>query len=67
MIKQFLTDCMVKCMLNPNNKEFYIKNLNKDNIEKLFLKMNNIEFEEIFSKAFDIANAILNTSLEDIF
>ena len=60
-IDSVLVDLMVSCMLNPDNKEFYIGNLSMNQVEYLCKTVckQNTQAIDIFWKAFHIAEDII--------
>lgn len=60
-VNNVLVDLMVKCMLNPDNKEFYIGNLSMNQVEYLCKTVckQNTQAIDIFWKAFHIAEDVL--------
>lgn len=60
-IDNVLVDLMVRCMLNPDNKEFYIGNLSMNQVEYLCKTVckQNTQAIDIFWKAFHIAEATI--------
>lgn len=51
-----MKNIMVKCMLNPENKDFYIKNLTKEKLE---------EYIEQYSKISPSAEEVLRTAYNE--
>lgn len=60
-IDNVLVDLMVKCMLNPDNKEFYIGRLHANQAEYLCKQVcqQDTQAIDIFWKAFHIAEDII--------
>lgn len=56
-LDQVMVNFLVRAMLNPNNKDFYIKNLTLHNIAEMFTAMNNRghDISDVFWTAYDIA------------
>jgi hypothetical protein len=61
-----LQNLMVKCMLNPNNKDFYIGYLTTERVEQLLTTFSDEEFTEMFWSAFEIAQAKFIKELSSI-
>lgn len=61
-----LQNLMVKCMLNPDNKDFYIGRLTTERVEQLLTTFNDEEFTEMFWNAFEIAQAHFIKTTQDI-
>lgn len=60
-IKNSLSNClkslMVSCMLNPDNKDFFIGTLTTERVQQILTNFNDPEFTQLFWDAFDIAQA----------
>lgn len=56
-IDSVMVNITVNCMLNPNNKDFYIGNLTEDKVDKI-LSNADIETINIFNTARSIAEDI---------
>lgn len=54
-----LKNIMVRCMLNPDNKDFYIGYLTIERVEEILTTFSDEEFTEMFWSAFEIAQAEL--------
>ena len=50
---------MVRCMLNPDNKDFYIGYLTTERVKQLLTTFSDPEFTEMFWSAFEVAQATL--------
>lgn len=55
-----MVDITINCMLNPNNKDFYIGTLTKEKREK-FLRNLDVESSIIFKTAYQLAYNIYTT------
>lgn len=66
-IQNSLSNClkslMVQCMLNPNNKDFYIGTLTIERVQQILLNFNDPEFTQLFWDAFEVAQAELNCQI----
>ena len=49
---------MVRCMLNPDNKDFYIGTLTTDRVREILVNFNDDEFTQLFWSAFEVAQAL---------
>ena len=60
-IKNSLSNClkslMVQCMLNPDNKDFYIGTLTMERVQQILTNFNDPEFTQLFWGAFEMAQA----------
>ena len=58
-LDKLMVDITVRCMLNPNNKDFYIGTLTLDKVKSMFAEMNDADLEilDIFWSAYSIAEA----------
>ena len=58
-LDQLMIDITVRCMLNPNNKDFYIGTLTLDKVKSMFTEMNSADLGilDIFWSAYSIAEA----------
>lgn len=54
-----LKTMMVRCMLNPNNKDFYIGSLTIERVKHILNEFNDKEFTDMFWSAFEVAQATL--------
>ena len=55
-INTILVNMMVKCMLNPDNKDFYLGNLSLEKVEHFFKTMpQDDEVADVFWSAYSIA------------
>lgn len=56
-LDEVLTDLLVRCMLNPNNKDFYIGTLTLDRVKQYFAEMpqEDISVASVFWSAYHIA------------
>ena len=67
-IKNSLSNClkslMVSCMLNPDNKDFFIGTLTTERVQQILTNFNDPEFTQLFWDAFEIAQVqfIQNTN-----
>lgn len=59
-LDEVMIDITVKCMLNPDNKDFYIGTLTLDKVKSLFVEMNDpsADISTVFWSAFSRAQAI---------
>lgn len=62
-IDNVFKNLMVRCMLNPDNKDFYIGTLTIERVEEILTNFNDPEFTELFWSAFEIAQAELNCQI----
>ena len=56
-LESVLTNITVRCMLNPENADFYIGTLTLEKIERLFVDMKDTDISTVFWKAYAIARA----------
>lgn len=59
-LDELMIDMTVKCMLNPNNKDFYIGTLTLDKVKSMFTEMNSADLDilTIFWEAYSRAEAL---------
>lgn len=59
-LDEVLTDILVKCMLNPNNKDFYIGNLTLGRVKQYFVEMpkDDVTVDTVFWNAYSRAEAL---------
>ena len=77
-LDEVLTDMLTRCMLNPDNKDFYIGNLTLDKVKQSFaeLPQDDVSVASVFWSAFSRAQAqylqtqklrnTLKTKIDDI-
>lgn len=60
-LDKVMIDLLVKQMLNPDNKDFYIGNLTIEQVKELFVEMQQdcIDITTVFWTAFGVAQATL--------
>ena len=60
-LDRMMIDLLVKQMLNPNNKDFYIGNLTVEQVKELFVEMQQdcIDITTVFWTAFSVAQSTL--------
>ncbi len=58
-LDEVLTNMLTRCMLNPNNKDFYIENLTLEKVKQYFIDMpqDDISVATIFWTAYSRAEA----------
>lgn len=58
-LDEVLTDMLTRCMLNPDNKDFYIGNLTLDKVKQYFAEMpqGDVSVDVVFWSAFSRAQA----------
>ena len=56
-LENVMQSLMVKCMLNPENKDFYLGTLTTERVKQILLEFNDPDFTKMFWDAFDIAQA----------
>lgn len=56
-LDQVMVDITVRCMLNPDNKDFYIGDLTLEKVKGMFVEMNDPDLDilTVFWKAYHIA------------
>ena len=56
-LDEVLTDMLTRCMLNPDNKDFYIGNLTLDKVKQYFAEMpqDDVSVASVFWSAFSSA------------
>ena len=52
-----MKNIMIRCMLNPENKHFYIGTLTTERVKQILHSFKDMDFENIFWSAFEIAQA----------
>lgn len=59
-LDELMIDMTVKCMLNPENKDFYIGTLTLDKVKSMFVEMNDADLDilTVFWSAFSRAQAL---------
>ena len=59
-LDEVMIDITVKCMLNPDNRDFYIGTLTLDKVKALFIEMNipDTDISTVFWSAFSRAQAL---------
>lgn len=64
-LDELMIDITVKCMLNPENKDFYIGTLTLDKVKSMFVEMNDADLDilTVFWSAFSRAQAIYLNNL----
>lgn len=77
-LDEILTDMLTRCMLNPDNKDFYIGNLTLDKVKQYFAEMpqDDVSVASVFWNAYSRAEAqylqtqkiyyTLKTKIDDI-
>lgn len=65
-LNNVMKNLMIRCMLNPNNKDLYIGTLTIAKVQSILNTINDDEFTDLFWSAFDIAQATLIKSINHI-